>query len=669
MSPDQPATAETVASVKPAPAADPAQQALVDAAREALRLGKNSEAEPLLARALSLQKTPDALVQMGKLAIRKSGPAAGIPYCVEALEMDPLFHTAHMTLADACYQMNEPRCLAHVAIAMAMAPQEKHYKDNFVTCAIRFKDFPRTGDAVLDGAVRSAVLECFATPGLMLSPLRYLWLSIFSQDENYSKFYEVTLSSSAEEKPSLIKKISGLYMPQDKKYIVFNKAKFDGQKDLSALNSLFFLEGLRNLQIPRLGFEMFLTALRARLLTLLGSGGVDETARIAIAGALAVYSFGSDFILDTTPAEEEAVEKLRRDIETAKDLTAQTESLAVYACYAPLHALANAGAVRAAFEQHPDLGRIVAEDIRDHDRLAQAKSALQSMSGFDNRVSIRVRGQYEDFPYPRWKHKPLSSREAPADLLRKIAKAKILVAGCGTGQEAASAAVSYPDADIEAIDLSTASLAYAAMKTSEFGLQNVRFRHGDILHLDFPDAYFDAISCHGVLHHMEDPAAGWKSLARCLKPGGLMRIALYSESARREFAAIQRIIKEKGIGSSASEMKRFRRDAAQILPHDLYWSMVTRSSDYYQLSCLRDLLFHEQEHRMTLPQIGGIMKNLGLSLIEFSVDGQTRAQYRQMFGTTPETMENWHSFEEKNPDTFGGMYQFWCKMDSPRPAA
>ena len=52
----------------------------------------------------------------------------------------------------------------------------------------------------------------------------------------------------------------------------------------------------------------------------------------------------------------------------------------------------------------------------------------------------------------------------------------------------------------------------------------------DILNLDQLNQDFDIIESSGVLHHMDEPLIGWKSLTDILKPGGLMNIGLYSES-------------------------------------------------------------------------------------------------------------------------------------------
>ena len=52
---------------------------------------------------------------------------------------------------------------------------------------------------------------------------------------------------------------------------------------------------------------------------------------------------------------------------------------------------------------------------------------------------------------------------------------------------------------------------------------------------------FDIISSMGVLHHLAEPIAGLRELLSLLRPGGFMRIGLYSESARQEVVASQAV--------------------------------------------------------------------------------------------------------------------------------
>ena len=71
---------------------------------------------------------------------------------------------------------------------------------------------------------------------------------------------------------------------------------------------------------------------------------------------------------------------------------------------------------------------------------------------------------------------------------------------------------------------------------------------------------FDHIESVGVLHHLDDPLAGWRNLVTLLRPGGLMMIGLYSEIARQDIIAARALIAEKGYTSSPEDIRRCRRD-------------------------------------------------------------------------------------------------------------
>ena len=48
----------------------------------------------------------------------------------------------------------------------------------------------------------------------------------------------------------------------------------------------------------------------------------------------------------------------------------------------------------------------------------------------------------------------------------------------------------------------------------------------------FADASFDLVISNGVLHHTDDPAGGFRSIARLVRPGGHIVIGLYNRYGR-----------------------------------------------------------------------------------------------------------------------------------------
>jgi hypothetical protein len=82
------------------------------------------------------------------------------------------------------------------------------------------------------------------------------------------------------------------------------------------------------------------------------------------------------------------------------------------------------------------------------------------------------------------------------------------------------------------------------------------------------------------------------------------------------------------------------------------------------MSGCRDLLFHVQEHQFTIPQIEKNLLELDLEFLGFEVADQIiLRKFRTAYPKYDELacLSLWHRFELANPDTFGGMYQFWCR--------
>jgi SAM-dependent methyltransferase len=203
---------------------------------------------------------------------------------------------------------------------------------------------------------------------------------------------------------------------------------------------------------------------------------------------------------------------------------------------------------------------------------------------------------------------------------------------------------------------SLSSISYAKRKTQELGITNIEYAQADILKLRF-----DIIESVGVLHHLADPIAGWQTLLSLLRPGGFMYLGFYSELARRHVVKAREIIAARGYSSTLDDIRRFRRDLAAR--NDLEMQGLRQFPDFFSTSECRDLLFHVQEHRLTLNQIESLLVDCGLHFIGFVLNTSVLQQYRLRFTDDPSgtNLGNWASFEADNPDAFAGMYQFWIQ--------
>ena len=93
------------------------------------------------------------------------------------------------------------------------------------------------------------------------------------------------------------------------------------------------------------------------------------------------------------------------------------------------------------------------------------------------------------------------------------------------------------------------------------------------------------------------------------------------------------------------------------------FARIFRMSDFYSTSECRDLLFHVQEHCMTLVEIRDFLGKNGLAFLGFEISPNVLHAYRARFpeDRTATNLNQWNIFENENPDTFIGMYNFWIQ--------
>jgi hypothetical protein len=107
-------------------------------------------------------------------------------------------------------------------------------------------------------------------------------------------------------------------------------------------------------------------------------------------------------------------------------------------------------------------------------------------------------------------------------------------------------------------------------------------------------------------------------------------------------------------------MKSFRKTVMKSDQN--HHKKILNSSDFYSLSTLKDLLFHVQEYRFTIPQIHDSLAELGLKFCGFESDKIVSHFEQTNTGVgDPYDLDRWQAYEEANPRAFVGMYQFWCQ--------
>ena len=349
-------------------------------------------------------------------------------------------------------------------------------------------------------------------------------------------------------------------------------------------------------------------------------------------------------------------------------------SLAVAALYDSLHAIDGAARLLAypMTEWSEAFRPIVQEQIEEPGREREIAVQLSAITPIDDPVSRAVRAQYEANPYPRWVSLPSYRQrydrrtvKAPGSRcdhsyptppgagthcrLRHGARTHFVRArlwrqpGSRCRSEHRQSGLRCPDD--------------GAVRESP----NITYRQADILKLGNLDARFAVIECVGVLHHLDDPMAGWRVLVDLLEPDGLMRIALYSEIGRHAIQGAKDFVRQEKFPATPEGI-RCCRHAIMGLPDGHPARKVMTWGDFYSLDGCRDLIMHVREHLFTLPRLQRCLDQLGLHLLGFECTTATLNHFNAMFpgGNEYTNLEAWHRFEAAHPETFSEMYCFWC---------
>lgn len=165
-----------------------------------------------------------------------------------------------------------------------------------------------------------------------------------------------------------------------------------------------------------------------------------------------------------------------------------------------------------------------AGETPEHDEIAAMFDESTDMSDAFNDGQVHLAYWYDDEDQA-----PLI--EASQRLTRKVADSlrlrdgeRVLDAGCGLGAPAIQLATEY-GVRVTGINISTRQVAEAQARARAAGLADqVTFRSGDYMALDFPDGSFDAAVAMEALVYVGDLGQALGGLHRVLRPGGRLSL-------------------------------------------------------------------------------------------------------------------------------------------------
>ncbi len=577
-------------------------------------------------------------------------------FCFErALAINPYLAEAYNNLGIVLKLLGKAvSAIIHHQISIRLCPEENLYYVTFSKCLsdLRITHICET--------LKDDIISIFANENINHQALAFPCASIIN---SYPSFVQLC------------------------KYIEINSDRLSFQELFDAgLSDLYadplFLALLKNTIVRDPNLERILRITRSSLLKLAIEFSFPKPIKpelITFISVLACQCFYNEYVYGVTEIEIRELCILKNYLlshnEIKRDLTKII--VAIIACYIPLYQLKQDEMFMHLSDSASDceIASLISQQIINNQEEKRLINKIESIGNITDQVSLSVSSHYQENPYPRWLKTHKQEEESffrviqkqfphiPREQILDNPTPKILVAGCGTGQQVIDRALQVKSAKILGVDISLTSLAYAKRKAIELEITNAEFKRIDILNLPLINQSFDLIESIGVLHHMKDPFNGWRILSNLLKPGAFMRIGLYSKIARKDIFAAQSFVKENGYKAIPNSIRECRQHILS-LSNQSNVKNVTKIFDFYTLSETRDLLFHSQEKCFTLLEIADYIDKLGLKFLGFELNNSLEKEnYLTLFPEDPTaiSIQNWHMYELDYPNAFIGLYLFWLQ--------
>lgn len=615
-----------------------------------------------------LPKDGDSLNLLGRIQLELNHPKKAITSIEQALKISGDNAGYWYSLGHAALRLKKyERSIAAFEKAITIAPKETYAETGLAYALLesgdmvqafqKYRELIKTNSE--NNQIRTQLIKCSST-----IQADYFDPELEQDLITYLQWHDVNLEP-------LSKLVSSLLLHKFSVTENSCAAKFD-----EIAHSDLFKLALTTSTIKSGHLERLIMTIRHELLTHASQSGTLSNTLQPLAFAICHHAIQTEFILPNTEGEAGVVNALKSMVNESLNHESCTPTdilgaLVLILMYEPWFKLNNYPVLENFnHESWPDLGEAF---IRWHLNISKlSNSSFEKLSEIDHELSVKK--QYESFPYPRWENldqqRPINYGRAlelefgyypiPSSLYEK--DINVLIAGCGTGRHALNVAKYFNNVHVTAIDMSLKSLSYAKQKSESLNIHNIDFYQADLTKLHSNDKHFDIVECSGVLHHIPEYKLALKNILDTLKPNGFLKLSLYSRQARQSIISIRENLSKDVTQLSDDEIKLYRQ--AILLDDDQQRKTLIESPDFMSMSGIKDLVFHNYEIQFSPLEIKNLCNEFDLKWIGFSgLSAKTLERFHNMFGISADAtnLEQWEVFEIEYPNTFTGMYQFYCQ--------
>lgn len=216
---------------------------------------------------------------------------------------------------------------------------------------------------------------------------------------------------------------------------------------------------------------------------------------------------------------------------------------------------------------------------------------------------------YDDY-WPKNVPDYQKTREHVFEIVPEKRYKKVFDGGCGTGVN--SLALAEMADDVVAFDISAGSLKTAEALAKKLDIKNIQFQQGSLLSIPYENSSFDLVYSWGVIHHTVDPVKAFNELARILKPGGYLVLAVY---LRTKLTFFHEIIRKICLTMPDAVKKVFIKLAVSGvgLIERIKKLSVVRDDNPLIESKIEDWFFVPEKHYFTIDEMMQLYKESGFT--------------------------------------------------------
>ena len=178
-----------------------------------------------------------------------------------------------------------------------------------------------------------------------------------------------------------------------------------------------------------------------------------------------MHCFINEYLYDVSLEECQILKILEKEILEKIDRKEELNLITILSLttYKPL----NNFSWHTSISSYNELKKIYLKQVIEPECENEIKNKIPLLKKINDQISINVKDQDEKNPYPRWVNLsiPLKQKNIEetikdlnlktySDAYKQISSPKILIAGCGTGQNSIETASRYKDSSVLSIDLS-----------------------------------------------------------------------------------------------------------------------------------------------------------------------------------------------------------------------